>query len=692
MAKIAPSTNFASNPTPLTNFKTQTPGAPATPSDLPKLKRYFDQARDLTYDARNNSLVAQDYYDSIQFTGPQLKVLAERNQPPLVINRIKPAINSLIGITEKGRSDPKCWPRNPGTEDQADAATDVLRFIADFNRFKRLKQDCFRDMLVCGTTAALMGVDQDKQVTITQIRWEEFFYDPRSRRQDFRDARYLGVAKWMYQDDAAALYPEKATEIGNTIQAASAGGLPVDQSYQDRPEAWPSSGVQNWVDTKQRRIMVVEMYYRETTWRRCVFTGSDILEEGDSPYKDHKGRADCPIEAMSAYVTRENARYGAVWDMIGPQDEINKRRSAALWRLVAKQVEVADSQALQDDIDVARKEAGRPDGVLPIGYRFADNKADVAGQLELLQEAKGEIERMSLSPAMVGRLDGEHSGRALLARQQGGLVEFANLFGALEDFELRVYRQCWGRVKQFWDAPQFIRVTDDENAPKFVGLNQPIPGGPPTVGQDPQTGLATVKPGVLGYKNRVAEMDVDIEIDAQADTGTIQQEQFDTIMQMVQSNPNWQQQMTLAEAIQLSTIPHKSAVLDAMKQRADAQAQAQQAQQQLAMQGAQAKVAHVTAQVGETVARTGLHKATAFSKTLDSLAFAHQAGADHTARGLEAGLASSQAASGAQQDQDQFDSSQDAQAQGQQAQQAHEAAMAQQQQQAQAPDSETGGQ
>ncbi|MGI9170758.1 MAG: hypothetical protein ACR2FH_11405 [Caulobacteraceae bacterium] len=368
------------------------------PADLAKLKRYFTESRDLTVDARTNALLAIDYYDGDQYTAGELRKLAARNQPPIVINRIKPAVNGIIGITEKGASNPRAWPRGPADADAADAATDALRYIAAFNRFKRLKQDCLADMLVPGTMAALVGADEDKNVTVTQIRWEELFFDPRSRRRDFKDARYLGIAKWMYADDMAALYPAHATSVESTIQNGLGGGMAPDQSFQDRPLNMPGSGGSAWVDKKQRRLMMVEMYYREAgEWMRCVFTADTVLEEGPSPYTDHKGRADCPIEAMSAYVKRDNARYGAVWDMLGPQDEINKRRSSALHRLVAKQVEVADVTAIQTDIDTARAEAARRDGVLPPGYRFADNRADVAGHLDMLQEAKAEIERMGPS-------------------------------------------------------------------------------------------------------------------------------------------------------------------------------------------------------------------------------------------------------------------------------------------------------
>jgi hypothetical protein len=569
-------------------------------ADLDRLKRYFSEARQLTQDARAQSLRCVDYFDSDQYTAPERAKLEERGQPPITVNRIKPAINGIMGVTERSRSDPRAWPRNPASGDSADVATDVLRYVADFNRFKRLKQDCFWDLLVPGTMAALVGVDADLQVTISQIRWEELFADPRARRRDFKDARFIGIAKWMYADDVAALYPPKAAAIEASVQSAG-GALMADASYQDRP-LQGAGGEGPWIDPRQRRLMVVEIYYREGGWRRACFTAGDILEEGDSPYLDRHGRPDCPIEAMSAYVRRDNARYGPVWDMIPLQDEINKRRSKALHLLTVNRVQARSDTAAHVDAQVVRAEAARPDGVLPMGWEMAPGTVEFRGNLELLAEAKGEMERMAPNPAVLGRGGEDGSGRALLARQQAGLVELAVLFGSLEDWELRIYRQCWARVRQFWTAPAFIRVTDDDNAPKFVGFNQPIPG----------------PGGVLGYANRLAEMDVDIEIEAQPDLGVLAQEQFSDLMGLIGRNPAWQAQVPIDVMIQLSSIPHKRSVLDmiaAARAGTDArtaQAEALQAQ-------------HLAARTGELEARAGMHQAAGFAHALNAVTEAHVA-------------------------------------------------------------------
>ena len=348
----------------------------------------------------------------------------------------------------------------------------MLRFIADFNRFKRLKRDCFLDMLVPGTMAALVGVDGDKQVTITQVRWEEFFYDPQARRADFKDARYLGVCQMdvRRRPDGDVSGPRRRhRRRGRHMGVGARPGHrrrelpgPADRNI----PAW--SG---WVDRKQRRLMVVEMYYREGGWKRCVFTGADVLEEGASPYLDHKGEPDCPIEAMSAYVKRDNSRYGAVWDMIGLQDEINKRRAKALQPLTVQADRGAWTRWPSGPTSrCARAEAARPDGVLPLGWKMSPQHGRVPGQHG--DAAGGQGARSSAwgrTRPCSGATAHDASGRALLARQQSGLIELSNLYGALEDWELRVYRQCWARAKQYWTAPQFIRVTDDEDAPEVRG-------------------------------------------------------------------------------------------------------------------------------------------------------------------------------------------------------------------------------
>ena len=57
----------------------------------------------------------------------------------------------------------------------------------------------------------------DRDIELDIVEPESFFYDPRSKRADFSDARYMGVGKWMDIDLAKEMFPDKADEIEQSI-------------------------------------------------------------------------------------------------------------------------------------------------------------------------------------------------------------------------------------------------------------------------------------------------------------------------------------------------------------------------------------------------------------------------------------------------------------------------------------------
>lgn len=567
--------------------------------DIAALRRMLEEAISLTSDARRESRTDQDYKDGKQWTPGEKNTLKKRKQPDLVFNRVRPAVHGTLGVIKQGSTDPRAYPRNPQDEDSADVASKTLRFIADKNDFDSRKIDCAEDYLVLGTCAVLIGADDDNQITIEQIRWEEFFYDPRSRAQDFRDARFMGVAKWMYADDVAAMYPKAKADLDAGLNSGAPLGA-VDDTFEDRP----SDGGQTvaWVDKSKRRVMLVELYHQDGGWKRCVFHAGGVLDYGDSPYQDAKKRPCNPIEAQSCFVDRENNRYGVVRDMRGPQDEINKRRSKLLHLINSRQLQAPSADmasiAIGTDKDVARTEASKPDGVIPPGYTVVPTADLAAGQAQLLAEAKAEIERMAPNPALIGRDEGAQSGRARLVRQQAGMTEQAVIFGGIEDWELRVYRQMWNRARQFWTGPMFIRVTDDEGSPEFVGVNQPI-HGPAQVVMGPD-GQPTLQPTVLGYENSLAELDVDIVIDTVPDTANIQQEQFQILAEL--AKVYGPQEVSFDDLLEVSTMPNKRALMEKRKARAE-EAQ-QNPMQALQVAGAQAEVQKTAAETDLTKAKT----------------------------------------------------------------------------------------
>lgn len=537
---------------------------------LADLKRKATVAMDMLDRARRDAQVWQNYYDGIQWTDAERRTLEARGQPALAFNHVKPAVNAIIGIVERGRTDPKGWGRTPKDQDSAEVATDGLRYVADVTRFQTKRRDCLKDFLVWGICAGVTEMGEGAEIGLRRIRPEEFFYDPYSRDTDFGDARYMGIAKWMDEQDIIDLYPDQA----ETIRTSFNYDQSASDTYRDRPkDGWA------WVDSRARRIMCFEMYKRKGgDWEKCVFVSGGILESGPSPFLDSKtGRPRCAILAQSAYVDIDNCRYGIVRDMLGPQDAINKARSKAVHILNVAKLRV-DPGVI--DIDTVRQQWAKPDGIIEAREGQIEELGDrnlAPGHLELLRDAKEEMRRQSPTPGIVGRQGASQSGRAILAEQQAGLTEQAPLLAQFDDWTLRCYRAFWDAIKQFWNQPKWIRVTDDENAPRFVGLNVPQPVIDPMTGMpqiDPMTGQPAMQ-----MQNSPADMDVDIVIDSTPDTAVIQEEQFQRLAELVQAG----MPIPPDVLIEASSLPKKRLLLDKLKQAQEQQAQMAQQQPNPAM-------------------------------------------------------------------------------------------------------------
>lgn len=518
--------------------------------DTAPLRRMLDSYRTATERNALNQATDRDYYDGPrQIKADWLQVLAMRKQPAIWSNRCQPVIDGIVGLLAAAKTDPRAFPRTPNDEQAADVASKTLRYMADKARFDGLKLQCANEFFIEGTCAAVVEIDGDMEISVTQIRWNEFFYDPRSRKHNFSDARYMGAAKWMYADDVAALYPEQYKAMGDPVEAVTSMGG-VGGLFDDKPES-----VLGWVDSKGRRLLVVEVYYQERgEWTRCVFCAAGVFEKGPSPYLDEKGRTRCPIKATSCYVDRDLMRYGRVRNMRPVQDEINARRSRALHIANSRQVQEVSPGSGMGDSETVRSEAAKADGVIPSGWQIVPTRDMAVDNQALLAEAKSEIERMGPTPAVLGRQGGASSGRERLVLQQAGMTELAPIMAEFQDWETEIYRAMWLTAKQFKQEPWWIRVTDDLNVASFIQLNAPD--------------------GV-----NIATLDVDIILDTVADTANLQQEIWQDLVQLLATYPPDDPRFRIA--VEMSPIADKARIIEKIEgftqKQAEAQAQAQQA-------------------------------------------------------------------------------------------------------------------
>jgi hypothetical protein len=205
------------------------------------------------------------------------------------------------------------------------------------------------------------------------------------------------------------------------------------------------------------------------------------------------------------------------------QDEINHRRSKFLHILNARQIYTRKGDL--EDVDETRRQLNRPDGVIEHNGEWGtttgimDTKGDLQGQAELLAQSQSSLENLGPNPGLIGKGGGvaEQSGRAILAQRDSGMTELSPVFERNRDWKLRVYRKVWARIKQAWTAPKWIRITDDKDAPKHIGINQ--------YSMDPMTGQ-------IAGENLIAQIDVDIIMDEGPDTMTMNEELMQTLSQL----------------------------------------------------------------------------------------------------------------------------------------------------------------
>lgn len=570
-----------------------------TDDSLRQLIQWFESAEQASQLGRAESEQARDYYDGKQLSDDEKAALRKRKQPEIVINRIKRKIDYLRGLERQARTDPKAYARTAMHQQDADAATDALRYVKADQKIDIKRSTVFEHMLIEGFGGVEVAVQQGRNGVIdpkiTAIAWDRLFYDPASCAHDFSDAAFKGFVTWMDAGKAKSR-PEwrgKESVIDQTMEKPTSGAA---ETYDDKPK-WTY-----WADPKRKRIRVVTIYYEEAgQWMRCEFTLAGYLSDpAPSPWLDEDGKPECGLIMQSAYVDRDNDRYGIIRDMIGPQDEVNKRRSKALHLLTMRQARVSPATGMKA-VDI-KAELAKPDGTIFAEQgevEILQNGDMTAGHFQLMQEAKNEIDLMGPNATMQGKDGQDQSGRAILALQQGGMVEMAPLLDGLRDFTIRVYRQVWNRIRQYWTNERWVRVTDDEKNVRFVGLN--VTKGTQAMqrlGDALKAGEideATARqyerqiqtdPAMMQPANVVSELDVDIDIDEVQETPSLQIEQFQTLTGMAQAGLPIPPEVI----IEASNLRNKDKLLKMLEDAKQAQSQPNP-QQELQMRGAQAKVA-----------------------------------------------------------------------------------------------------
>lgn len=576
---------------------------------------------------RREADTCADYYDGNQLSQELVDKLKDRGQPPLITNLIKPTVDTVLGMEAKTRTDWMVRPEDDtdSNDDVAEALSLKLKHAEIESRADRACSDAYAGQIKAGLGWVEVARESDPlkfPYRVSYIHRREIFWDWRGEKYDLSDARYLIRRRWLELDHAISMMPQYA----DLFRATTCGWAGFDPLLEQNTNLVQSFILErdtrleatDWRDIQRERVCLYEVWYRKwvrgfvitlpngktvecnfdnTEHVQAVLEGADVrmatfqkvrlawycgphfLYDIPSPY-DHNYFPYVPFFGYREDLTQ--VPYGLVRSMISPQDEINARKSKALWLLNSRRV-VTDDDAVEDH-GKAMEEIARPDAYIVLSSkRKPGSKFEVGSdenltgqQLEMMQQAKQEIEEASgVHKVMQGQQSGASSGLAINSLVEQGL----NTLAEIND-NYRHARRLVGELlfrlmqRDMKGKPVSVKVGDGLQQ-RVIVLNQPV--------QDPQTGQTTIQNDISGISPKVVLDDI-------PSTPTFRLQQLQMLTEITKSLPPQLQGQVIDFIVAATDLPNRQEIVDRLRAALGIltpQQQQQKMQQQEAAQQAQ---------------------------------------------------------------------------------------------------------
>jgi hypothetical protein len=624
--------------------------------ELRRLLEWYYHEKDKQATNRLEMSCDADFYDNMQWDPEDAQVLRDRGQMPLVYNEIAPMVDWIIGTERRTRVDWNVMPRAEDDVELADVKTKVLKYVSDINRTQFIRSRAFSDAVKVGVGWIDDGIRDDPTQDILYSKYEDWrnvLWDSASYEHDLSDARYLFRWRWVDEDVAVMMFPDREDVIRRAVedsQHASMSDWEEDTWYSaeelisgSKTGTLRASGSGMMIDAKRRRVKLIEAQYRKPVKTKIVSAGplkGAFFNEQDggliNALNQHGGSiidkvvmrvhmavmTESHMLAMGPSIFRHNRfsltpvwcyrrgrdrlPYGVIRRVRDMQQDLNKRASKALWMLNTNQV-IADEGAV-DDWNILRDEADRPDGLIikkPGKELSIRRDTDAAtGQIQMMTLDAQSIQKSAgVSQENLGRQTNAVSGEAIKARQLQGSVVTTEPFD-----NLRLATQIQGEkqlslVEQFYTEEKVVRLTGAKNAIEWVKVNMP----------------EMQADGTVRFINDITASAADFVVSEADYAGTMRQVMFESMNQLAARLPPEVSLRLMTIAMDFSDLPNKDEVADQIRkitgerdpnkpmspeeaqqaeQQMQAQAEALQMQRQQAMQALeeqQAKIREINA-------------------------------------------------------------------------------------------------
>lgn len=463
--------------------------------DLAKKQEWYKIASTAWDEWRVAARKDYKYYMGDQWDPATVQALRKGKRPALTINRVKPTIRTLSGYMRQNRRDMKVLARRGGAQGAAEIYTHLMKHTYDQSYAEWYEAQAFLDGIICGKGWLWLDVDYEQDPISGQIvigREDPFLIleDPFSVKYDLSDARFVFRLRWMDKDQIISLFPEAKGAIDKIdAQFKTAGEMDIETDDYTDVEAQEMTEVSKlrylikecWYKTYSKKKMIVhkkngtidsvdnyngekldedaiqiildndpdtELVTRTMpTLHLTIILGDEELHHEDDPYNGMTRFPGIRFADELVYAEKPMIR-GEVCDIIGAQDELNKRRSQALHLLntTANSGYMAEEGALSENQFRKLESMGSKPGVV---VQTKQGKLNAIKRIEPAQLSTGHVNLSQLSDEDIKSISGINanllgsedtkatSGIAMEMQRRQGLINVEPVFDNF-DFTLRV--------------------------------------------------------------------------------------------------------------------------------------------------------------------------------------------------------------------------------------------------------------
>lgn len=508
----------------------------------------FMRAQAAMSDWAEQAKKAVEYFENKQWKEEDLKLLEKQKRPALTINKIKPLVNLVLGYHINNRTQVHYLPGHDGSgsADMARVLTHVGKQIDEQSQIPYIDTEVYMDGILGGRGYYDARLDHSEN-DFGDVRWSALdpfsvYLDPDGEHYDLNRSNFVMTSRMISLDEIEFHYgKEAAVMVGPLVDGATYQAMPsafyenadeitpfrkfggdlgedtiysrwgqqfydwvdrarktirmldvqhyvwtqrlffIDLETGDRkaiPDHWSRTKIERvlaWSQEQGQPLIVQKRAHRRVRWTQLI--GDITVYDDWSPYESFT------IVPFFPYFRRGKTK-GMVEDLVGPQDEVNKRRSARLnyigrmsnggWQYAKGTLDAQQKANLEQfgstpgvniEWDPKGGQLPEPKQVLPPG--------DHTGQATLEHEAEDDLKQIAgINDAALGQLDRVQSGRAIEARQRQSIV-------GMEGFQLNYSRtkELCGRkqlelIQNHYTEQRVIRVLGGGASVEHMVINQ----------------------------------------------------------------------------------------------------------------------------------------------------------------------------------------------------------------------------